>query len=511
MRAPLAKPLAKKANGVGGHAEHAPVPMLDVPLVDVERFVGDLRAGAGGGSLEEIAIRFYDMALKAKGRKPEKGSVVPSYALWNQATRLGGGLTPAHVSAIVREADVGRPQRLVDLANECRQTDCHLQAVLGTGEETIAGLPYQVVVPEKAKARDRKAAIWVEEILKQTPGLRRLIADLAGAYFYGFSVCEIVWKKDKGKLVPARFEHVAPRRFRFRALDGQLVLSDNGQVEVDLQEKHANKFIVAQPRANGDIPAREGLSRPLVWMSVMRRWAIGDWLHTGEMSWKPYRIGTYKQAAAGSKDKEDLESILQRLTTDFSAVKSDACEIDIEWPSGNGSRNSTHGEIVNVLGTEMSKAVLGQTETTEASASSGYAQAKVHDEVRQDIRDARASEIAAIITRDLVAAMIRLNFGAEVAIPCFEFVTKDAVDMKSFSEGLVNLVAVGLKVPAKWVRDEAGIPEPEEGEEVLEAPAAPAAAAPAGGKAPDGSAETPPAGGKKPDAPTQDPTPEPGY
>lgn len=453
MRTPLVKPRAK-ANGVNGHAAHAP-------------------AGTFGATAEALHAKFSDTLEKARARA-EKGAVVPTLALWNQGTRIGGQLTPAQIAAIIREADTGDCRRLNDLANECRQTDSHLQAVLGTNEESLAGLPYQIIAPSagaKPRAKDKRAAEWCEAVIRESPGVQRLIANLTGAYFLGHSTSEIVWGRDAGRQVPVRFEHIAQRRFRFRTSDGKLVLSDNGAAQVDLPGKYSNKFVVAQPRVNGDSPHREGLARPLVWMSAMRRWAIGDWLLTGEMSWKPWRIGTYKQSAAGRQDKEDLETILRRMTTDFTAVIPDSTSIAIEWPGGTQRSGSTHGEIVNVLAQEMSKCVLGQTETTQASASSGYAQAKVHNEVRRVLLEARAREIASIITRDLIAAMIRLNFGDSVAVPRFEFITREAIDLKAFSEALVNFSAVGLRVPQKWARDEAGIPEPTEGEEVLGLPA----------------------------------------
>ncbi len=452
MRESLKKTLSlSKTNGVNGHAQHAPFPEpSEAKARELEQ-----------ASLEE----------KAKSRAPEKGVVIPSQALWAQGSRVGGGITPAQISSIIRSADMGSPAQLIDLANESRQADSHLQAVLGTNEESIAGCKWQVVAPEfsgKLRAKDKRVAQWVEQVLRGCDDFATLIAHLAGAYYYGYAVAEIVFRKEAGRLIPARFVFVAPRRFAFRSEDGKLVLWDSGSTQVDIASKYPNKFIIAQPRVNGDVPNREGLCRPLVWMSIMRRWVLGDWVHTGEMSWKPYRIGTYKQATAGAKDRDDLELILRKLTTDFTAVKSDACEIDIEWPAGTQRAASTHGELANVLANEMSKAVLGQTETTQSSSSSGYAQAKVHDGVRRDIRDSRARQIATIISRDLIAAIVRVNFGDSVAVPRFEFVTSDAPDLVAFSSAVKTFVDAGLKIPQKWVRDEAGIPEPTEGEPVLE-------------------------------------------
>jgi phage gp29-like protein len=397
-----------------------------------------------------------------------RGQIVPDLALWSQATRIGGGITPSRVSAIIREADTGESRRLIDLANECRQRDAHLQAVLATSEESIASLPWQVVPTDaKPRAKDKRAAEWVTEVLRGLPGFQRLIADLAGAVYYSFACDEIAWKNEGGRLIPDRFVHVAPRRFRFRTSDGRLVLHDDGEAEVVLEEQYPNKFIFSRPRVTGDVPTREGLMRVLVWMSVMRNWALADWLKTGELSWKPWRIGTYKKQGTSPEDIAALESVMRRLTTDFSAVIPDTCSIAIEWPGGTSTRNSTHAEICAALAGEQSKATLGQTETTESSASSGYAQAKVHREVKKDLRDARARHVATDLTRDLIGAMIRLNFGTSVKVPRLEFITQDPIDLKGFSDAVKTFKDATLRMPEKWVREQAGIPEPQNGEDIL--------------------------------------------
>jgi phage gp29-like protein len=436
---------------------------------------------------------------KAGTASTARGHVVPDLALWNQAARIGGGLTPARIASIVRAADTGDIRQLMDLANECRQRDSHLHAVLGTHEESIAGLPWRIATTdEKPRAKDKRAAKWVDDTLRAMPALQRLIADLAGAAYYSFAVVEIVWRKDGGQLVPDSFVPIAPRRFMFRRTDGALVFQDVGGPEVDLLEAFPNKFISSRPRVTGDVPTREGLCRVLVWMSAMRNWVIGDWLKTGEMSWKPWRIGTYKKESAQREDREDLETILRRMSTDFVAVIPDSTEIKVEWPQGTSNRTSTHGELAKALGDEMSKAVLGQTETTQSSTSSGYGQAKVHDSVRRDLRDARAMQIAADLTRDLIAPMIALNFGESVKPPRFEFVTQEPIDLTSFSAAVKALREAGTEIPLKWVLDQAGIPERKGDEPVLGEGEEEEA---------DGDAEDKPATGDKPEG-EEKPEPE---
>lgn len=419
-----------------------------------------------------------------KASKRAGGKVIEDLALWNHAARIGGGVTPALISQITREADQGDTRRLIDLANECRQRDAHLHAVLSTREESTAGLEWQIVAPEKSNKKSKTAAAWVEKTLHTVPALRRLIADLAGAAFYSFTHSEIIWMKgEKGRLVPADFQLIAHRRFKFRRQDGRQVFYDDGSPELDFRAKYPNKFISSYPRVTGDVPTREGLMRVLVWMSVMRNWSIADWLKTGEFSWKPWRIGTFSKEKSSAEDREELETIMRRMVTDFAAVIPDSTTIKVEWPGGTATRNSPHAEMVRALADEMSKAVLGQTETTQSSSSSGYAQAKVHENVRRDLLEAAAKQIASDITRDLIGPMIALNFGESVATPRFEFLTQDPVDLESFSKSIAALRTAGARIPEAWFHETAGIPIPDEGETLVGEAADKAAAEAAAAKA----------------------------
>lgn len=399
-----------------------------------------------------------------------RSRVITDQALWLYAGRLGGGLTPAQVSAIIREADTGTLERLMDLANECRQKDAHLQAVLSVSEESIAGLQWDVTTPEGARSKDKRAAKWVKETLQATPGLQKLIAYLAGAVYYGFDVNEILWKKEGGRLVPADFAHLSHRRFGYRPGDGRFVLRDQGSGTgangVDFLEQYPNKFVCSHPRVNGDAPQREGLCRVLIWMTTMRTWTISDWLRTAELSWKPWRIGKFNQNPTRPEDRDEFEDVLDRLSTTGWALLPESVDLKVEWPGGSQTAKETHARLVDMIAQEQSKAVLGQTETTQSSSSSGYAQAKVHEAVRKDLLEARARQVARDITRDLIRPMIELNFSG-VRVPRFEFITKDAVDLKAFSEAVSKLVEAAVPIPLAWVYDQSGIPAPKAGDETI--------------------------------------------
>lgn len=404
------------------------------------------------------------------------GRVVPELSLWNAFQRIGGGVTPQTVSSIMRDADKGRMAQLVDLANDMRQKDCHLQGILDTNETCIAGLPWDLELCEDAKATERKAAEWAKEILRNAVALHdakdqgiirssfaAVLAHHAGAVFYGYAVTEIEWAKRDGDIVPAAYHRLSPRRFGYAEVSNRFVWNDQSTnyQDVDFLAENPRRFITSHPRVNGDIPCREGLVRPLMWASLFRNWTMTDWLKLAELAWKPWRLGKYKKTAS-REDIEHLMDVLEAMSTNAVATYPETTEVQIEWPKASGSAQSqgSHGDLFRVVGDEMSKAVLGQTETTQASSSSGYAQAKVHNQVRQDLRDSRAKAVAEDITRDLIVPLIELNWGPNVRPPRFTFLTQEAVDFLAFAKGVQTFRTAGTIVPDAWVRDQAGIPEP---------------------------------------------------
>lgn len=405
--------------------------------------------------------------------------VMPDQAIWAQFQRIGGALTPQRVSWILRLADTGELTQYIDLLNESRQKDGHLQGILSQVEESIAELDWTLTVPEHSRKKDKTASAWVESALRactgssndDTKGLGDLISHLSGAFYYGHAVAETNWTKTSDKkLAPKGFELLAARRFGYRQGDAAFIWRDEttGFIGVRLQEEHPNKFVIAQVRVNGDVPVREGLGRVLMWCALFRNWSLSDWLRTAELSWKPWRIGYYEKNAS-DPDIEALKAVVDDLVTSGSAVLPATTKFQAEWPGGTGGSGSrpTHSELHNVVAQEMSKAALGATETVQSSSSSGYAQAKVHAGVTKTILRARARQIAAVITRDLIRPMIEMNFGRDVVVPQFSFVLPDPVDIQQFGKGIKDLVDAGLQVPQSWVRARIGAPEPKDDDKVL--------------------------------------------
>jgi len=406
------------------------------------------------------------------------GLAIEDLPIFAQYQRIGGAMTPDQVTEAIRSADAGTMWPLVTLANDARRKDGHLQAILGTREMALPSLPWEVVATT-TRRRDRKAAEWMTEALADAwggrendsdlVGLRALIAHMQGGVFHGYALAETVYERSGGLLWPKGWNPIGADRVHFETTSGRPHWYDSNTPMpypgVDLRTGFApGKVLFYQPRVTGAEPNREGLARVLVWAALFRNWSVRDWVQLGELAWKPWRIGTYD--GADEKAISTLKTILRQMTTTGVALLPAKTDMRVEWPKGN-QQQAGHQALCEYLAGEMSKATLGQTLTTEAGNRGARSLGEVHNLVRRDILDFDAACVAECLRRDLIAPLIRRNFGPSVAIPEFRFLTEEAVDLKDFSTGITTLARGGLRIPAAWVRDRTGIPEPKDGEEIM--------------------------------------------
>ncbi len=390
--------------------------------------------------------------------------------LHEQFQRIGGGIGPKEVSWILAEADSGQPARLIDLFNESRQKDGHLLGACGTRDGAVALCDLEFVTSEEHKLRDKKAIELCERVVAEFDNWPALIEHLTGSYAHGHATAEIVWRKTPdGLLLPWKAEPIAQRDFIFERSKGQLryAVSPGDTKGVDLLADNPGRIIQVQRRIVGDVQVREGMSRCLVWGALFRNWDLRDWIALGEVGWKPWRIGEYEPGT--HQDEIDrLVDALEQIGSSGIGVVPKNTNLKVEWPKGaNSSQQGVHAELFDVIGKEMSKAILGQTTSQEASKNGDRASTQTRDQIRLDIRERDAVAVAAALRAHLFTPVVRINRGPAAQVPLPWFQTDEATDQVAFST-MVEKLAGKVRMSAKWVRDELGSPDPKDDEELVE-------------------------------------------
>ncbi len=388
--------------------------------------------------------------LKEIGQWP--GAGFPTYP-----TYPSRGLTPESLSSIFMEADRGDVARQSELYMEMEEKDAHLGAVLATRKLAVAGLDW-FVAPASEGSGDREVAEFITDALKGIPNLDDAVLDMLDAIGKGFSVVELIWELLDGRALIREFRWHAQQGFTFAASDGtvlghpRLLSRDNPVYGEDLVP---GKFVVHGSRSRSGEHSRAGVMRPCAWMYVFKHFTLKDWLLFCERYAQPMRVGKFAPGTSEA-ERQVLKDAVFNMGTDAAAVISESTVIEL-LDSGQKGTAEIYESLAGYCDRAISKAVLGQTLTTEHSTGS-YAAAKVHETVRRDLTRADASALARTITSSVITPLVRYNFGPEARVPGFRFEHKGTEDLKALAETLKVLGEMGVGIPDSYIRERFGIP-----------------------------------------------------
>lgn len=368
-------------------------------------------------------------------------------------------MTPAMVADVLRRAAMGDARDFLLAADDIREKDLHYRAVLQTRALAVAGLPIEITPADGSRAAKRAADLVRETITDAE--LSRLVAHLMDAVAKGFAVAEILW--EAGEVWYPR--EIVPREahwFRFDSDTGRLLRLVDGSAEG--QEIPPYRMILHAPPLAAGIPLLGGVARSALWAWVFKSYALRDWARFCELFGQPIRVGKYHQGASPD-DVAVLKQAAFSLGSDAAAVIPQEMVLELVESGSKSASADLYYRLIDYLDRQVSKAVLGQTMTTDDGAS--LSQARVHNEVRLDLLRADARAIEATLARDLIAPIVRLNLGEDAPLPRLHLTVEEPEDMAALADQVVKLSQAGLPIPQAWVRERFGIPEAIEGEAVL--------------------------------------------
>lgn len=393
------------------------------------------------------------------------------------------GLTPERLAAIFREADHGEILRQAELFEEMEEKDAHLGSVLQTRKLAAAGLEYEVAAAS-GDNEDEEIASFVREALFRIEDWDEALIDLLDAIGKGFSVAELMWDIEPSTrsawIRQLRWRH--QKRFTFLYPPAQSPpkggIPDNGKGEESQMPRlltaasavygevlPPNKFVVHRYRSRSGITPRAGILRPCAYMYLFKNYTIKDWVIFNERFAMPMRVGKFG-AGVSEADRRALRSAVFNLGSDAAAVISDSTVIELLESQGKGASAEVYEKLVDFCDRSVSKAVLGQTLTTEQTRGT-YATARIHQMVRQDLLEADAKALARTITMQVVRPLVEFNFGAGKGLPRFSFQHEAKEDLKALAETYGILVRdLGFDgIPRKHLHERFGIPMPDRDEE----------------------------------------------
>jgi phage gp29-like protein len=377
------------------------------------------------------------------------------------------GLTPARLAATLRAADHGDLIMQHRLFADMEERDAHLYAEIQKRKLALVGLDWTIAPPRNATAAEKAHAEWLTEVLTDAVDpIEDLILALMDGVGHGFAPVELEWRSEGSELLPA-FMPRPQEWFRLDRARRNITLRDTSPDGAPLAAFGWCFHTHGKPKTG--YAGRMGLHRVLAWPFLYKIYGIGDFAEFLETFGLPIIVGKYFSGAS-NEEKASLMRAVTALGHDARAIMPAEMELEIQKIVGGGEK-SPHLAMVDWADRAHSKAILGQTMSAEAKGGGlGSGNAQLHKEVRHDILEADAREIAGTITRDLLYPLIALNRGNIDGLrrcPRLVFDTSEAEDITSFADAVPKLVGVGMRIKTEWIHEKLGIPLGGDEDEVL--------------------------------------------
>lgn len=375
------------------------------------------------------------------------------------------GLTPAKLARILEDAEHGDLLGQCDLFDDMEEKDTQIYSEMSKRKRALMTLEWDIEPPMNATAEEKRATGLVKELLSDMPDFEDAIFDALDAVGKAFSAIEYEWTMEEKIWRVSSMEQRPQRWFMTPLTKRNSIRLRNGSAEGD--ELNPFGWLLHTHKARSGYISRTGLLRTLSWPYLFKNYSLRDLAEFLEIYGLPLRLGQYPEGASDSEKATLLQAVMS-IGHHAAGIIPKGMQIDFQ-NAADGSEGPFQA-MINWCERSISKCILGATLTTEVGSSGGNrALGQVHQDVMWDIVISDAKQLAGTLTRDLVYPHAALNV-AGINHPSrsprfvFDLDTDDNIN----PDTLPKLVAVGMKIPEKYARKKLKIPEPVDGEAVLE-------------------------------------------
>ncbi len=378
-------------------------------------------------------------------------------------------ITPAKLKTIFEDAEQGDITAQHELFMDVEERDSCIGANVQTRKRAILTLDWRIAEPRNATPQEEKIQAEIDELFYQFTMLEDLMIDLMDAVGHGFSALEIEWKQADGKWIPAKFTARPQSWFKLDKDDNLLLKTPDNQEGEPLRQYG---WVVHTHKSRTVQLARMGLFRTLCWLYMFKHYSVHDFAEFLELYGMPIRIGKYP-VGANNDEKRTLLRALAQIGHNAAGIMPEGMKVELHNAANTTGANNPFLQMIDWCEKSAARLILGQTLTSGADGkSSTHALGQVHNEVRRDLLVSDAKQIAQTITQQIILPYLQINIDPNISpsrVPYFEFDTKEYADLSVLADAIPKLVSVGVRIPENWVRDKAGIPEPQENETILSA------------------------------------------
>lgn len=303
----------------------------------------------------------------------------------------------------------------------------------------------------RGKARTKQIEL-IEDTLKKLK-MDKVIKEMLDAPMFGYQPIEVMWGDKEGLWLPVELKGKPVEWFCFGEENNDLRFKSSESYWTG-EELPERKFLCPTQDASYNNPYGVPELSRVFWPVTFKKGGWQFWMFFIEKYGMPIIWG--KHPPGDSQENIDaLADALEKAVQDAVLVTADNNSVELKDSPFRASSTGTYKTLLDTCNAEISKSIIGQTQTTEITGGTGsLASAQVHGEVRQDIVDADVKIIEETFG-ELIQWICELNFpGAE--IPVFEMWADEDVDL-TLSERDSKLIVCGVRFTKKYFQKNYGL------------------------------------------------------
>ncbi len=214
----------------------------------------------------------------------------------------------------------------------------------------------------------------------QTIDVLGLISNILDAIFFGYQVLEIIWKESESAKLEVRRIESKPIEWFFYDKDNNLRFRARNNPQGEILP--VNKFLVPRHNPKYENPYGEALLGKCFWAVTIKNIGFRFWINFLEKYGMPLVIGQYTYPPS-PEELANLSVRLQELINSQTIATPSDVNIEIK-DIGQSKSVDLYLQLIKIANSEISKALLSETLTTELDSGS-YAASVTHFKVRREI------------------------------------------------------------------------------------------------------------------------------
>lgn len=375
--------------------------------------------------------------------------------------------------------------------------DAGLMAPWYSVQMAVATAPMKVTPRNPKNEIEKAVAKFVTTALEDIPSWTDYKIWLAECGWWGRSGCMNVYERRNGGILPRSWKPIHPDTFccnfegRLGVKIGPKYLAQPGVVTTTGPESLVHMFsetdresiTFAKFRPTGN-DFWEGMQteyahlgmglRDVVWFCwKLHQHVLQNWGIYTQRYGQGLRKVFYPEGNATART--EMQTAAANAIGDVSIMIPDDGQTtrrkaDIEVHEPSSATADTFLSLVERLEAKMKELISGQTATSEATSSGlGGGVANEHARTKADHVDYLADIVGEAISNDLVAMIVRMNFGEEIPPPRVKFQVRRP-EPEKFIASVKAILEMGGEVAQEDVYEFVGVRQPDPGEPTFKKP-----------------------------------------